>query len=136
MILKEKKIITIQRSCLKNKHGYLNFLNKDEKIHFVVSLYFIILFDMVFYTHYKAEYFKFQALTKYPKFIGDCVTQCRFHLNPNEIFNSMDIKFNFKSRVIESAPFFIYEVSNLIKENFPYLDQAIFWEICSENFLN
>ncbi|MDT8887814.1 hypothetical protein PQG44_09005 [Aquirufa sp. LEPPI-3A] len=128
-----KEIITIQRSRLTSKYGYLNFLNKEEKIHFIVSLYFVILFDMVFYTHYKLDYIKFQTLTKYPKFIGDCLQQCRFHLNPIEVFNSIDVKFNFKSRIIESAPFVRDEVSCLIKDNFPEIDLIKFWKYCLEN---
>jgi hypothetical protein len=89
---------------------------------------------MVFYTFYKSEYIKFQNITKYPKFIGDCLQQCRFHLNPNEIFNSIEIEFDHKSKIEASAPIIREQSFKLINLNFPNLDFDKFWKYCFDNF--
>lgn len=129
-----KEIITIQRSRLSNKYNYLNFLTKQEYNLFIISLYYTILVDMVFYTHYKHHYNRFQSLTKYPKFIGDCLSTCRFHLDPNQIFNIIHIKFNYRESIKEAAPTMHNEVLCFFKDYIPEIDGDSFWSICEENF--
>ncbi len=131
-----KEIITIQRSRLSNKYTYLNFLVREEYKHFIIALYYSILVDMVFFTYYREDYHKFQSLTGYPKFIGDCLNTCRFHLEPNAIFNVIQIKFNFRERIIKAAPLMQNEVLCFLKDYLPEIDGSVFWNRCKENFPN
>lgn len=132
---KRKEIITIQRERLTNKYDYLNFLSKIEYDFFSISLFFTILTDMVWYTHFKQNYSEFQALTKSPKLIGDCRNMCRFHLEPSEIFEIME--FDHKSsknkvRLEESTLFFEKSIKDFINKYLPMVDSKEFWNLCKE----
>lgn len=132
--LERKEIITIQRLRLSNKYNYLNFLTNQEYKLFIMSLYFTILVDMVFYTHYNYHYERFQSLTKYPKFIGDCLSTCRFHLEPNQIFNTIHFKFNYREKIIEAIPTMQNELFCFFRDYMPEIDGFSFWRRCEENF--
>jgi hypothetical protein len=128
-----KEIITIQRSRLSNKYNYLNFLKKEEYNHFIIAMYYSILVDMVFFTYYQEDYHKFQSLTQYPKFIGDCLSTCRFHLEPNDIFKIISRKIDYKKNLSEAIPVMKIEVLNFLKDYLPEIDGEIFWNRCTEN---
>lgn len=85
-----KQIFSIQHERLTPKYNHLDFLNKEDKEYFAIALFFTILTDMVCYTHYRSNYNKFNNLTKYPKLIGNCLSWCRFHLHPRDIFIAMN----------------------------------------------
>jgi hypothetical protein len=71
-----KKLYAVQHERLTRRHNHLGFLGKEEKEYFSVALYFTILIDEVCYTYFKEDYSKFQALTNYPKLIGNCRLCC------------------------------------------------------------
>jgi hypothetical protein len=85
-----KEIFAIQHERLTPRHIHLDFLDKPSKELFGIALFFTVLVDMVCFTYYKENYVKFQQLTRYPKFIGNCLSTCRYHLHPREIFNAMN----------------------------------------------
>lgn len=128
-----KEIITIQRERLTKKYNYLNFLSKIEYDFFSISLFYTILIDMVCYTHFKPFYSEFQTLTKYPKLIGNCMTMCRFHLEPFEIFKAMklDMELDKNKGISENATmFFEKNVTDLFNKYFPLIDSKEFWNLC------
>ena len=131
----KKEIITIQRERLTNKYDYLQFLSNLEYNYFSVSLFYTILMDMVCYTNFKYTYTEFQTLTKYPKLIGDCRTMCRFHLEPFEIFEVMEVDLETsKNKVIlqESTLFFEKNIKDIINKYLPMVDSSEFWNLCKE----
>lgn len=96
---------------------------------------------MVFYTYYRSDYAKFNNLTKYPKLIGNCLSWCRFHLHPREIFQAMNQgksasekhlifieKFN---QAIESME---EETLNFINQYITEIDGTEFWKRCKNEF--
>ncbi|HRA72438.1 MAG TPA: hypothetical protein PLB11_06400, partial [Flavobacterium sp.] len=85
-----KQFFSIQYERLTPSKNHLDFLDKEGKEYFAVALFFTVLTDMVCYTHYKSYYNKFRDLTMYPKLIGNCLSWCRYHLHPREIFNAMN----------------------------------------------
>ncbi len=131
-----KEIITIQRERLTNKYDYLNFLSTQEYENFIIALFFTILVDMVCYKHHKTYYKQFQLLTKYPKFIGDCPGGCRFHLEPYELFDVINYKFDYKRIIIEATPTMQIEISSFFRDYLPDIDGETFWIQCKQNFPN
>jgi hypothetical protein len=81
---------TIQPFCIANGSPYLSFLSKTHKEYFGVALFFTILVDMVCYCHYHKFYERFRAKTLYPKLIGNCLSACRVHQHPKNIFTWMN----------------------------------------------
>jgi len=60
-------------------------------VNFGVALFFTILVDEVCYIPYRDNYETFRQLTRYPKFSGNCLTMCRYHLLPAYIFVAMNL---------------------------------------------
>ena len=89
---RDKQFLSIQYERLTHAYRHLDFLTtKQDIVNFGVALFFTILIDEVFYTYYYREDYKiFQQLTRYPKFIGNCLSWCRIHLHPNNIFLAMN----------------------------------------------
>ena len=129
-----KKIITIQRERLTNKFEHLNFLSKQELSYFSYSLFFTILTDMIYYSHFKSTYDEFQIHTMYPKLIGDCRTMCRFHLEPSEIFLAIKLDVN-KQLFEEASLFFKKYINHLITNNFPMINSNEFWNLYKERMI-
>jgi hypothetical protein len=137
-----KKLYAVQHERLTRRHNHLDFLCKDEKEYFGVALHFTVLVDEVCYTSFKEDYSKFQALTNYPKLIGNCMSWCYFHLRPEEIFAAMNTKRNlattnhlaFKEKFIESVETMEFETVSFFKEHLPEIDGKTFWKMCKNEF--
>ena len=136
-----KQVFSIQHEKLTPNKNHLDFLDTEQKEYFAVALFFTILIDMVFYTYYRNEYAKFNNLTKYPKLIGNCLSWCRFHLHPREIFNAM----NHGKRANEKNLIFIekfeqaiepmkIETLDFINQYLPEIDANEFWRKCKNEF--
>jgi hypothetical protein len=138
---RENKIIhSIQIERLTGKYPHLDFLDNEEKAFFGVALYFTILVDMVCYTYYRQDYSIFQNLTRYPKFIGNCMGGCRYHFHPSGILKYMshnrlgEEKPAF-SEVFELAiPVMRQEVDDFFKEHLWQINGNLFWEKCQAEF--
>jgi hypothetical protein len=124
---KNKEIITIQRGRLTSQYNYLDFLNKNEYDYFSISLFFTILIDMVFYSKFKPYYFEFQSLTKYPKLIGDCPGGCRFHLEPFQVFESMEYDFRNDTKIKDSVSAMKAEIILFFQNHFTDIEGETFW---------
>ena len=86
----DKSIFTVQYDKLTKDTAHLEVIPSEDRSNFAVALYFTVLVDEVCYTHYKAEYSAFRALTMYPKFIGNCPGACQYHLHPQNIFAAIN----------------------------------------------
>ena len=85
-----KTTFTIQLDRLTQNLDHLDFFADDnDRVKFGVSLFFTVLVDVVFFSHYKQDYLAFRRLTLYPKFIGNCPGGCHYHLHPGDIFFAM-----------------------------------------------
>ena len=85
-----KQVFSIQYERLTPSFDHLNFLDKDGKENFAIALFLTILTDMVCFSHFKPHYSQFRNLTRYPKFIGNCLSACRYHYHPRDIFFAMN----------------------------------------------
>lgn len=81
---------TIQYGRLTKDTRHLDVIAAEKRAYFAVALFFSVLVDEVCYTHFQWYYDKFRSLTRYPKFIGDCLGACRYHLHPREIFTAIN----------------------------------------------
>jgi hypothetical protein len=132
--IEKKETYSIQIDKLKPQSGYLDFLSTNDKEYFILSLYFIILFDMVCYSTFKSDYEKFRQNTKYPKFIGNCLSQCHFHLHPKNLlstafgneYNTESLKNIFKG----SENFMKDQIFNLFDSQNITIDKNLFWIKC------
>ena len=136
--IEKKEIYTIQIDKIQTKSGYLNFLSTEEKEYFTISLYFIILFDMVCYTDFRTNYVEFRRTTNYPKFIGNCYTLCHFHLHPKKLFsaalsNNYQTE-NFKNNFEESINFMKNQLFHLFDSQQIMIDKNSFWIKCVNEF--
>ena len=137
----KKQIFSIQHERLTPSKNHLDFLDKEGKEYFGVALFFKVLTDMVCFTYYKNYYEKFQILTRYPKLIGNCLSWCRYHLHPIDIFYAM----NQGRKPSEPQLLFIDKFSNAIdtmkeetigflNEHLSEINGEIFWEKCKKEF--
>lgn len=91
-----KNEFSIQYFFLTPYYEYLDIISIDRQAYFAVALFWTILIDQVFYSHYRDDYPKFRDKTLYPKFIGNCTapslmsSQCGHHLNPKKILEAIN----------------------------------------------
>jgi hypothetical protein len=81
--------IRIQPRTLSTANEVIRAWAPDRLNVFAAALFFTILVDQVAYTHFRHVYSRFRALTRYPKFCGDCPGGCNYHLNARSIFNAL-----------------------------------------------
>lgn len=138
----EKIIISFQPYTLDRASKYLTFLTRTEYEYFGMSLYFQVLMDMVFYTYYSSYYWEFQSMTHYPKFIGNCLRACKWHMDPEGILdylrllgtNRSSLYPHFHERFNEAAAFFETESLTFFQQKMPEVNGQIFWEYCKREF--
>ena len=139
---KEKKqILSIQYERLTTSKNHLDFLNSDDREYFAVALFFTILSDMVCYTYYQGYYNKFQSLTKYPKLIGNCLSWCRYHLHPKEIFVAMnqgktatEKHLVFRDKFLEAIEPMKDEMTDFFENYLTEINGEDFWNKCKNEF--
>jgi hypothetical protein len=128
----DKATFTIQYERLTNKFNHLEFLAANRP-DFIISLYFTVLVDQVFYTYYQPQYPAFKEHTNSPKFIGNCLSACRYNLHPANILTAAnkgcDNQFVSLNDVSKSAPFVEKYIKYSLKNNFPSI-QDDFWYKC------
>lgn len=137
-----KSIYTIQYPRLTPRERRLQFLNKKEKELFGVALYFTVLTDMVCYTYFSGRYQTFQRLTRYPKFIGNCLSTCRYHYHPERIFRALneglrkesDRMLRFDEIFSEAKVVIEKEVRDFFYNHMPGVDAELFWNKCVAEF--
>ncbi len=136
-----KRVYSIQYERLTPENNHLDFLDKTSKELFGVALFFTVLTDMVCYTYYKETYNKFQQLTLYPKLIGNCLSWCRYHLEPVYIFDAMnqgrlatESHLIFIGKFIEASAFMEKETIEFFRKHFNEIDGLEFWSRCNAEF--
>lgn len=141
-----KQVFAIQHERLKPDLGHLSFLSKDEKEYFAVALFFTILVDMVCYSHFKQYYQKFNTLTRYPKFIGNCPGACNYHFHPNDIFRAMNFSrsnpisinsedyLQYREKFKEAIPVMEYETKDFFLKYMNEINAQFFWDKCKNEF--
>lgn len=136
-----KQVFSIQHERLTPSKNHLDFLDKEGKEYFAIALFFTVLTDMVCYTYYKPYYHKFQNLTKYPKLIGNCLSWCRYHLHPGEIFNAMHQGRNsteqhllFMDKFWEATETMQEETTSFFEIHLNEINDRDFWEKCKTEF--
>lgn len=144
--IQNKQTFSIQYERLTRDFDHLNFLEKPEKENFGVALFFTVLTDMVCFSHFKMHYQKFQSLTKYPKFIGNCPSGCHYHYDPSDIFaalnysrtNKLDIlsleRFVFFEKFNEAVPIMEKETKEFFRNYLNDIDRQDFWDKCKKEF--
>lgn len=115
----------------------LDFISEAELPHFAVALQFEILFDMACYTYFKEVYADFQAVTKYPKFIGGCPGACHIRNYPRQVFDALRLlcqkrgcAFDYRGVLHESMDPMRTEITTLISSHGLKLDPEAFWAKC------
>jgi hypothetical protein len=138
-----KQIFSIQYGRLTREYNHLNFLTTNQdKVNFAVALFFTVLVDEVCYTYYRANYDTFQKLTRYPKFIGNCLTMCRYHLPPSDIFIAMNKDKDgsssdylvFYDTFFEAIPVMERETKDFLQKYMSDVSGKEFWDKCEAEF--
>lgn len=138
-----KQVYSIQYGRLTKEHNHLDFLSTNQdKINFAVALFFTILVDEVCYTHFKSDYPTFRQLTRYPKFIGNCLTMCRYHLHPSDIFIAMNKDRQgssngylvFYDTFFNANPIMERETLDFFSRHLKTINGKEFWEHCTKEF--
>ena len=138
-----KQVYSIQYGRLTKEQNHLDFLSSNQdKINFAVALFFTVLVDEVCYTHFKSDYQNFGQLTRYPKFIGNCLTMCRYHLHPSSIFIAMNedkqgssIDFLvFYDTFFNAIPIMKREIIDFFSRHLTAINGKEFWEYCTNEF--
>jgi len=137
-----KQIYSIQFSRLNKSSKHLDFLSCNEKALFGISLFYLVLADMVCYTHFSDHYQKFQELTRYPKFIGNCPGACHYHFHPSRIFSAMNYELNesdeewidFRGVQNETVSFIRNEIMDFFNNHLTEIDGDEFWQKYKREF--
>jgi hypothetical protein len=115
----------------------LDFISEAELPHFAVALQFEILFDMACYTYFKDVYADFQAVTKYPKFIGGCPGACHIRNYPRQVFDALRLlcqtracAFDYRGVLRESIDPMRVHITTLIATHELRVDPDAFWAKC------
>lgn len=88
----------IQYFFLTPQYKYLDIISHDRQGLFIVALYWTILVDQTFYSHFRHSYQTFQRKTLYAKFIGNCTapslmsSECGHHQHPRKILQAINDK--------------------------------------------
>lgn len=133
-----RQIHSIQYERLSLDFNHLHFLvTEQEKLNFGVAIFFSVLIDEVFYTHFINDYDAFQKLTYYPKFIGNCPGGCHYHLHPKDIFFAINYSrkgnqgnLNFYETFKFAQPFLHEWIQDFLELNFPLINRVDFWNKC------
>ena len=136
-----KQIFSIQYERLTPKFDHLNFLDKNGKENFAIALFLTVLTDMVCYSHFKLHYSKFKNLTRYPKFIGNCLAGCRYHYHPSDIFFAMNKGLSktaqhlvFCDKFLGATETMNGEIINFFSQYLTEVNGETFWEKCKNEF--
>ena len=136
-----KQIFSIQYERLTPQKNHLDFLDKTSKELFGVALFFTVLTDMVCFTYYKDIYSKFQRLTRYPKFIGNCLSWCRYQLHPRDIFYAMnqgrvatEPHLLFIDKFTEATEVMEKETIDFFRQHLNEINGQEFWNKCKAEF--
>lgn len=136
-----KQFFSIQYERLTPSFDHLDFLDKDGKENFAIALFLTVLTDMVCFAHFKPYYGKFNILTRYPKFIGNCPGGCRYHFHPSDIFFAMN-----KGRLKNEQHLVFYDkfleaIETMEEETIDFFNQHLkeisgdtFWDKCQKEF--
>lgn len=110
----DKNEFNIQYFFLTPFYNYLDIVPIDRQANFIVSLFWTVLVDQVFYSNSFSGYQTFRSKTLYPKFIGNCTapslmsSQCGHHQHPKRIleaandFNDTGNSFDFDREIFKS----------------------------------
>lgn len=137
-----EKIFKIQYYRLNRDYEHLNFLSTTDKEFFGVALFFTVLTDMVCYSCFHQYYDQFRKLTQYPKFIGNCHSECHNHLEPKYIFEAMNysregcppVRLEFAEKFKEAIPVMEEEVKDFFPKHLPEIDGQEFWDRYKREF--
>jgi hypothetical protein len=134
-----KLIYSVQYERLTPAFDHLDFLEKEDKEYFGVALFFIVLTDMVCFAHFKTNYKKFRSLTRYPKFIGNCPSDCHVHYHPIEIFLALNKAhsnekphLDFFDKLSEGIDTMHKETISFFTDHIPEIDGESFWNKCKK----
>ena len=92
----KKDEITIQYFHLIPFYNYLDVIENENRPHFVVSLFWNVLIDQVYYSNYRDHYGRLEYSCQPMKFIGNCTapslmsSECGTHLHPIRIFEAVN----------------------------------------------
>jgi hypothetical protein len=78
--------VTLQPRSLSTANPIVRRWEKDRLGLFASALFLTVLADQVCYTHFPEHYATFRALTRYPKWRGDCPGGCGTHIHPAVVF--------------------------------------------------
>ncbi len=97
---------------------------------FLICLYFTVLVDQAMHEHFRSQYSRFEALTRYPKF---CHGLGQFHKNPREILvtpieKGVVDKVALEALLAPGMALFVAEVVSFFRDHMP--------EITSSDFLD
>lgn len=123
-----KQPYVIQPAMLSLDGKVIRCWNDERMTHFATALFFSVLFDQVFYTHYQEQYPLFQSLMHYPKFIGNCPISCRMNLHPTDVFYC----FGSTPASDGARELMRHELQTLIEQNFPGIDPEEVWSRCND----
>lgn len=138
---KYKQTLSIQYERLTPEMGHLNFLDREGKEYFGISLFLTVLLDMMCFSKYKPYYQKFTDLTRYPKFIGNCPSGCHYHYHPQEIFLAMtknqkptEPHLNFREKFMAEISTMEEEVISFFSKHLTEINGQEFWSLCQTEF--
>ena len=92
----DRKEFNIQYFFLTPQFMYLDIIPEVRQGLFAVALYWNVLIDQTFYSHFRRSYQVFQNKTLYPKFIGNCTapslinSECGHHQHPRKILQAIN----------------------------------------------
>jgi hypothetical protein len=129
----------IQPRTLSLENPAIRRMSAESQARFAVALYLTILTDQVASRYFREHYAKFAALTRYPKFRGDCPGGCRSSVPAERILLSIGMEVADRAEAVPphiltelqaALPDLRYETTAFVQDHMPELGES-FWTRCT-----
>jgi hypothetical protein len=131
--------IVVQPRTISLSNPLIRAWTHEHRFLFASGLFSIVLLDQAMYTFHRPHYPRFRRLTMYPKWRGDCISACSYHIDPSQIFGAIGVRAG-SPRSLCSLPTNALpndfwptvqrEVEAFIASQLPDIDGAEFWQRC------
>lgn len=135
--------VTIQPRSISGRNPVIRAWPDDRRALFACGLFLTVLADQVCYTHFRASYPTFRALTRYPKWRGDCPGGCYSHIHPGAVFYAIGAEegrlpawpaFPLSLLPGDLVATMQREIADFVGRFLPGVDQGAFWRHCDAEF--
>jgi hypothetical protein len=129
----------IQPRMVSRENQLFMELPARQRAQFAVALYFTLLTDQVVERRFRGHHARFQELTRYPRFHGDCPGGCEYRPGAERILDAVDQPpgprperrfIRYLAELRSSLPVLEREIRDFCRDHMPEISADEFWAEC------